>query len=81
MCPIWTSDGEQTIYRSDKTPAGLWYMNADGSDQTPLAERRVAGQLRINRRRRPTADQGALVIRSTQGDRRTAIRTCLIRRP
>jgi TolB protein len=34
--PTWTSNGEHIIYRSEKPPAGLWYMNSNGSNQTPL---------------------------------------------
>lgn len=34
--PTWTSNGEQIIYRSEESPAGLWRMDSDGSDQTPL---------------------------------------------
>lgn len=30
--PTWSSDGRHILFRSDRSPAGLWAMTPDGSD-------------------------------------------------
>ncbi|HEY2897476.1 MAG TPA: hypothetical protein VGJ12_10090 [Gemmatimonadaceae bacterium] len=34
--PSWSPDGSSITFESSRTPAGIWIMNADGSNQRPL---------------------------------------------
>lgn len=35
-CPAWSPDGSTIAFRTDRSPAGIWLVNADGSDLRPL---------------------------------------------
>ena len=36
--PAWSADGTKIAFNSSRAPAGIWTMNADGSNQQPLTE-------------------------------------------